>query len=341
MSPKKLLVVCHPDDEAIFFGDWLIENAKETKVICLTCRKDETRFKELEESLKTAGVKDFECLKEPASLEPFRDKDHIRAFLTKIKKESNWEMIVTHNRYGEYGHMQHIEAHEIVRDIFPNDKIYVYKNSSKRLPTNRKQTLLDKHESQRVLGINEIRTSECTGSDWYKHTKGFNMIDYESIVRLDDAKDLCKIILFWGGSSDHTSFDFIKKLRLELKNRGHFSTVSRAYPSCPHGEEDMSLVFRLEDARLYADNNEKFFFFLEDDLILDLENHKECRELIDKSVRSFTQSKYLRNFLGDSMNLVFVKRSRSWYTLVRKIEAHLLMGLTSATLAQSGRASDL
>ena len=38
--PTKLLVIAHPDDEAIFFGDWLLENAYETKVVSLTASMD-------------------------------------------------------------------------------------------------------------------------------------------------------------------------------------------------------------------------------------------------------------------------------------------------------------
>ena len=56
----------------------------------------------------------------------------------------------------------------------------------------------------------------------------------------------------------------------------------------------------------------------------------DYRRLINfhqKSKKSFTRTYKTRNLIGDRVNLVFVPRARNWYNLIRKIEAHLLMGL--------------
>jgi LmbE family N-acetylglucosaminyl deacetylase len=335
-KPTKLLVVCHPDDEAIFFGDWLMGNGRETKVVCLTSSMDHevwhndksrTRFKELQDSLRVAGVSYFECLEQTPSLNNFENRGCIEAFLNRVKNETDWDTVVTHNQYGEYGHMQHVEAHEMVKEIFPNEKIYVYKNSDQKLPSDRKQALLDQHVSQQKYGINEIRGSEWTGSDWYKHTVGKNMIDYESIERLEDTKTSYQIVCFWGDEeTDNTTFDFIKKLNKKLDERGHRSIISRVFNSWPWSP-DIFIVSTLQDAEKCIEEGREFFFIIEDEAVLNDGNFEEYGKIVDKSKKSFTRTYKIRNLIGDRVNLVFVPRARNWYNLIRKIEAHLLMGL--------------
>lgn len=335
-KPSKLLIIAHPDDEAIFFGDWLMENGPNTKVACLTSsmdfwdwNKDEsrTRFKELKDSLRAAGVNYFECLgKDTPTLDPFTKKDYIKTFLNRLNQETNWEMVVTHNQHGEYGHMQHIETHDMVKEAFPNDKIYVYKNSNVKLPTNRKQLLLDQYPSQHKYCINEIRTSEWTGSDWYKHTVGKNMIDYESIEKLEDTKTSFQIVLYWGDkTADHVTYDFIKKLSEKLSDRGHETVVSRVFDSWPWNP-DMFLTFRMADAEECVENNRDFYFFADDEALLNEQNFEEYQKILDKSIRSFVRSWKTRNKLKDRTNLVWVPRERDWDILAKKTEAHLLMG---------------
>ncbi len=340
-KPDKLLVVAHPDDEAIFFGDWLVENGRRTKVVCLTSSmdfddwyedKDRTRFKELKDSLKQAGVKYFECLGlERPSLNPFVNKEDYKNALKRINSETEWQQVVTHNQYGEYGHMQHIETHDIVKEVFPNDKIHVYKNSTTKLPTNRKQILIDQHVSQQKHCVNEIRNSEWTGSDWYKHTVGKNMIDYESIEKLENVKTSLQVVSYWGGDGDHLTFDFIFLLSGELKARGHRHVISRVYNSWPW-EPDVFMVHRREDARECANNNRPYFFMIYDEEVLNApseETIKEYKDLIDKSVKSFVQTRKVRDMIGDRINLVWVPLFRNWPILTKKLEAHLLMGLVS------------
>jgi hypothetical protein len=223
--------------------------------------------------------------------------------------------------------MQHIEAHEMVKEIFPSDKIYVYKSSDQKLPSDRKQTLLDQHPSQQQYCIKELRSSEWTGSDWYKHTIGKNMIDYESIERLEDTTASYRIVCFWGNEeADNTIFDFIKKLNKKLSERGHKSVVSRVFDSWPWNP-DIFIVFALEDAEKCIEEGREFFWIIEDETLLNSGGSEEYGEIVDKSKRSFTRTWKVRNKIGDRINLVFVPRARNWYNLIRKIEAHLLMGL--------------
>jgi hypothetical protein len=315
-----------------------MENGKETKVVCLTSSMDHdcwhndrsrTRFRELQDSLKVAGVSYFECLEQTPSLDNLGDRYLIETFLNRVKDEADWDMIVTHNQHGEYGHMQHIETHEMVKKIFPSDKIYVYKNSNQKLPSNRKQALLDQHVSQQKYCIREMRKSEWTGSDWYKHTMGKNMIDYESIERLEETTASYRIVCFWGDrSTDDTTFDFIKELNKKLSERGHRSVVSRVFNSWPWNP-DIFIVFRFQDAEKCIEEGREFFFIIEDEILLNEGGFKEYGKIIDKSKRSFTRTWKVRNLIGDRINLVFVPRARNWYNLIRKIEAHLLMGLVA------------
>ena len=49
-----------------------------------------------------------------------------------FKKHSNYKMVVTHNKDGEYGHIQHKKVHELVSKLHPKN-LYVFgynKNSS-------------------------------------------------------------------------------------------------------------------------------------------------------------------------------------------------------------------
>ena len=153
------------------------------------------------------------------------------------------------------------------------------------------------------------------------------MIDYESIEKLEDTKSSYRIVCFWGDEeTDNTTFDFIKKLNKKLSERGHRSVISRVFDSWPW-DPDIFIVFTLEDAEKCAEEGEEFFFIIEDEILLNEGNFEEYGKIVDKSRKSLTRTYKARNLIGDRINLVFVPRARNWYNLIRKIEAHLLMGL--------------
>jgi hypothetical protein len=152
------------------------------------------------------------------------------------------------------------------------------------------------------------------------------MIDYESIEKLKDIKTSFQIVLYWGDeTTDHVTYDFIKKLSEKLSDRGHKTVVSRVFNSWPWNP-DMFLTFRVADAEECIENNRDFYFFADDEAILNEQNFEEYQKILDKSIRSFVRSWKIRNKLGDRTNLVWVPRERDWDILVKKTEAHLLMG---------------
>jgi LmbE family N-acetylglucosaminyl deacetylase len=325
-KPSKLLIVAHPDDDAIFFGDWLTRNAKQTKVVCLTCSNDPVRFLEFKNSLSSAGVVHFECFEHNASLDLFDCLDEIQTNLLRIKNEADWQEIVTHNIYGEYGHIQHVQTHEIVKKIFDNNKIQVYYNSNIKSNNNKKEKLLDAYESQKKFCIEEIRNSECTGSDWYKHTVNKNMIDHESIIALSKFKNTLKINLIWTQSENHVLFDIIKGVHRELRNRGHEVVIAKSFPL---SEADVNITFCREDSLQCLENNVQYFFVINDEMMVVKNNYNEYNNLIDKSIRSFVKTRKIRDELGDRLNLVWVPVLREWSVFIRKFESHIYMGLVS------------
>ncbi len=117
---KKLMIVAHPDDDVIWGGAHL--KYGEYYIVCITNGRNSTRRPEFEEMLEKSG--NSGCILEyPDKVLSERDDwkgvwDKIKADLEAVMTCKDWELIVTHNRQGEYGHQHHKYSHQIVTEIY-------------------------------------------------------------------------------------------------------------------------------------------------------------------------------------------------------------------------------
>lgn len=112
----KLMIVAHPDDELIWGGGHLIED--DYLVVCITRGNDEKRKKEFEgvmEATDDVGM----ILSYPDKIAGKRSdwkgwKKDIQQDLDTIINYKDWDIVVTHNEKGEYGHQHHVMTHSLV-----------------------------------------------------------------------------------------------------------------------------------------------------------------------------------------------------------------------------------
>lgn len=119
----KLMIVAHPDDEMLWGGSHLID--ENYLVVCVTCGVDETRVKEIQRVLKETND-GLIILGYPDKTNGERDnwdtsRDGISKDIESIIALKDWESVVTHNPFGEYGHNHHKMTSKIVTDAY-NDK---------------------------------------------------------------------------------------------------------------------------------------------------------------------------------------------------------------------------
>ncbi len=127
---KRLMIVAHPDDETIFGGGHLLQD--KYTVVCVTCGKVEYRVREFEEVMSKTdddyimlGYTDRENLTGPIS-NWNNEYNDIYNSLYDIINGTDWDLIVTHNPDGEYGHIHHIKTSEIVSKIANKNKLYYF-----------------------------------------------------------------------------------------------------------------------------------------------------------------------------------------------------------------------
>lgn len=106
---KRLMIVAHPDDETIWGGSHLLKG--HYLVVCLTNGKNQVRKKEFMQVMKKTHNQGL-ILDYPDKTNGKRDRWlHVQQEIKKDVKElvckKKWEMIVTHNPLGEYGHIHH------------------------------------------------------------------------------------------------------------------------------------------------------------------------------------------------------------------------------------------
>lgn len=127
---KKLMIVAHPDDETIYGGAHLLTD--DYTVVCITCGQIEYRVNEFKEVMDKTGD-NYIMLGYDDRIDktgPISDwsyqYDAIYNDLSSIINGEDWDLIITHNPEGEYGHSHHIMTSEMVTDITGKNNLYYF-----------------------------------------------------------------------------------------------------------------------------------------------------------------------------------------------------------------------
>jgi|TARA_B100001971_G_C18196218_1_gene541629 LmbE family N-acetylglucosaminyl deacetylase len=157
-SLNKLLIAAHPDDESLFAGS-LLMTQNNWKVICVTCGYDDIRKSEFKTAMKFANINNFEIW-EYEDITEWSNKiqEEISNRLKVIIDEEKYDMIITHNKIGEYGHQQHKLLHKIVK-VLTKDNLYVFGKSPLRLQFDdltKKIKLLDVYKTQSIWNVDDL-----------------------------------------------------------------------------------------------------------------------------------------------------------------------------------------
>ncbi len=147
----KLMIVAHPDDETIWGGKALIED--DYVVVCITCGVVKERVQEFETVMQATNDKII-MLGYPDKTNGQKDnwdtvKEDIQKDLEAILNLKDWEIYVTHNPEGEYGHIHHQMTSSIVTSLAPHDKlVYFGKYYNKEAMNNLTEELPNKIEGE-------------------------------------------------------------------------------------------------------------------------------------------------------------------------------------------------
>lgn len=122
-----LMIVAHPDDDYIWGGSHLIDD--DYLVVCITCGVKRVRALEFKKAMDKTDDK-YIMLGYPDKTNGKRDNwdlvyDDITKDLKKIIEYKNWNIIVTHNPDGEYGHIHHKMTSNIVTSL-TGDNLYYF-----------------------------------------------------------------------------------------------------------------------------------------------------------------------------------------------------------------------
>lgn len=124
----KLMIVAHPDDDFIWGGSHLIDD--DYLVVCVTCGVKRNRVLEFEKAMAKTNEK-YIMLGYPDKTKGKRDDwssvyDSISRDLDKIIHYKDWDLIVTHNPDGEYGHIHHKMTSKIVTMLSNKNKLMYF-----------------------------------------------------------------------------------------------------------------------------------------------------------------------------------------------------------------------
>jgi len=127
-TAKKIMIVAHPDDESIFGGNALFYD--KYLVVCITCGVNAKRVEEFKMVMSKYGD-DFIMLSYPDLVNNKKsnwDKEYtsIDADLKMLLSLKKWDLVITHNPDGEYGHIHHKMTNKIVTSHSDKSKLYYF-----------------------------------------------------------------------------------------------------------------------------------------------------------------------------------------------------------------------
>ncbi|MGM9834783.1 MAG: PIG-L family deacetylase [Bacilli bacterium] len=187
---NKIMIVAHPDDEMLWGGKELIEN--DYLVVCITCGKDKSRVKEFVKVMDSTNDK-YIMLGYPDKTNGERDnwntvREDISKDISTILNLKDWEMIVTHNPLGEYGHIHHKMSNQIVTSCTSDkDKLFYFgKYYSKKKIGNifKRVPVMDKDILNRKIEVLKLYKTQSFIMTTFDH-----MYEYEDLISFNDWKD--------------------------------------------------------------------------------------------------------------------------------------------------------
>lgn len=183
--PKKLMIVAHPDDETIFGGSHLIND--KYVVVCVTCGVKKSRVKEFKKVMNISED-DYIMLDYPDKVHGKRSKwkkeySHIEKDIQNIIESNDWDIIVTHNPDGEYGHIHHKMISKIVTKYANNDKLYYFGHYYKKKEL-KKQKLIEIDNNNYKIKTKKM-IEEYKTQTFVKKEFG-HMFKYENWVKYKD-----------------------------------------------------------------------------------------------------------------------------------------------------------
>lgn len=133
----KIMISTHPDDEMFWGGGHLLED--DYLVVCVTCGMDDNRLAEFKKAMTATNDK-YITLTYPRVVDPSLKREfnweatsYLTQDLINILNLKDWDMIVTHNPDGEYGHKYHKLTSQVVTSIVKDkDKLYYFEKYYKK-----------------------------------------------------------------------------------------------------------------------------------------------------------------------------------------------------------------
>ena len=182
---NKLMIVAHPDDDTIFGGAHLIQD--KYTVVCVTCGVVKYRLNEFIKAM-AFSEDDYKYLSH-TDIEPSgyisnwtKEKETIREELKSIIDSKDWDVIVTHNPDGEYGHKHHKMVNKIVTEsVSDKSKLYYFGIYHKKGTVDnspaleeelyaKKRKMLDIYKSQSACSNNSHLVNSFTHENWIKYS---------------------------------------------------------------------------------------------------------------------------------------------------------------------------
>ena len=140
----------------LWFGDFIINNASMSKVLCITNANNNIRSAEFIKVMNKLNVS-YEIWDYIDSKVHLGSKDLELALINLCEK---YDKIYTHSLCGETGHPQHIMIHDYIYFI-AKEKLYIFspKQFSQSILIDKKKELLDLYISQKNVIFKNIYLS--------------------------------------------------------------------------------------------------------------------------------------------------------------------------------------
>ncbi len=182
---NKLMIVAHPDDDYIWGGSHLIDD--DYLVVCVTCGVKRERAIEFKKAMDKTNDK-YIMLGYPDKTNGKRDNwnsvyDSITNDLKKIIEYKDWELVVTHNPDGEYGHIHHKMTSSIVTSLYDGNLYYFGKYYKKNDVPEDLKKISEENSEKKKKELIPIYKSQASTMKKLGH-----MFDYENWVKKDEWK---------------------------------------------------------------------------------------------------------------------------------------------------------